>query len=346
MSQINIHPEFKLKGQSFTAKADLLHYVKINLYENYDFLKELFSTKTNISVLTSGSTGKPKRINLSKQAMLQSADATGQFFKLPAKTTALHCLSSDYIAGKMMWVRAIHLGWHLEVVNPDSNPLLQTKANFDFAAMVPLQVQHSLSDLYRIQKLIIGGAAISYSLEQELKNIETTCYQTYGMTETITHIAIKKLSKSKAKEYYKSLPNISLAIDKRNCLQIEAPLLINEVVLTNDIVNLISPTEFEWLGRYDNVINSGGIKLFPEQIEAKLAAFIPNPFFIGSVQDKKLGEGLVLVIESNQALPAIEKQLLKANLSKYEIPKEIYYLADFFLTKNAKINRIKTLDLL
>ncbi len=345
MPQVNIHPDFKLQQHSFTAIADLLQYVKTNLNENYDFLKELFSTKTTISVSTSGSTGKPKIIALSKQAMLYSAEATGDFFTLPPKTRALHCLSSDYIAGKMMWVRAIHLGWHLEVVNPDSNPLVQTKANFNFAAMVPLQVQNSLVDLHRIQKLIIGGAAISYSLEQELRNIETTCYQTYGMTETITHIAVKKLA-TNTKEHYKCLSNVSISIDKRDCLQINVPLLIDEVIHTNDLVNLVAPNEFEWLGRFDNVINSGGIKLFPEQIEAKLSATISLPFMIGAVPDENLGEKLVLLIESEKVLDLIDTNLAKSDLSKYEYPKEIYFLPVFIRTKNEKINRKATLSLL
>ena len=344
MPQINIHPDFKLQGHSYKDKTSLLAFVKEQLPSEQVFLTDLFKDSDTIKVSTSGSTGKPKIIKLSKQAMLHSAEATGKFFDLPTRTTALHCLSSDYIAGKMMWVRAIHLGWHLEVVNPDSNPLRQTKAKFDFAAMVPLQVQNSLADLHRIQKLIIGGAAIDYSLEQELRNIETTCYQTYGMTETITHIAVKKLAASQ-KQYCKSLPNVSLSVDKRNCLQINAPLLTDNVVPTNDIVNLVSPTEFEWLGRYDNVINSGGIKLFPEQIEIKLVAHIKFPFMVGALPDEKLGEKLVLLIESDKKLSNIENKLLSADLSKYEMPKEVYYLPAFVLTKNNKINRNDTIKL-
>ena len=345
MSILKIHPNFKLQNHSFRDTVAFLSFIKELFPADYLFLKDLLSDSADIKVSTSGSTGTPKIISISKQAMLRSAEATGVFFDLPAKTTALHCLSSDYIASKMMWVRAIHFGWHIVVVDPNSKPLLQTTANFDFAAMVPLQVQNSVTDLHRIQKLIIGGAAISYSLEQELKNIETTCYQTYGMTETITHIAVKKLADNQ-KQYYKSLPNVSLSIDKRNCLEINVPLLTDDVVVTNDIVNLISPTEFEWLGRYDNVINSGGIKLFPEQIEVKVVTHIKFPFMVGALPDKQLGEKEVLLIESEKKLSNIENKLLSASLSKYEMPKEVYYLPAFVLTKNNKINRKETLDLL
>jgi O-succinylbenzoic acid--CoA ligase len=346
LSLVTIHPDFKLQQHSFKDNASFLVFIKDQFPTDYLFLKDLLGNSTTIKVSTSGSTGIPKIITILKQAMLHSAEATGFFFDLASKTTALHCLSTDYIAGKMMWVRAIHLGWHLEVVTPNSNPLLQTKADFDFAAMVPLQVQNSLADLHQIKKLIIGGAAISYSLEQDLKSIPTDCYQTYGMTETITHIAVKELSKFTKKEYYKCLPNVNLSVDNRSCLQIKAPRLTDELVVTNDIVNLISQNEFDWLGRYDNVINSGGIKLFPEQIEKKLAAYIKDPFIIGAIADEKLGEKLVLLIESNEIISEIEKQVLKGSLPKYEIPKDIYFLPKFIFTKNDKINRKKTLDLL
>jgi len=341
LSIVNIHPDFKLQGQSFKDEMSLLSFVKIHFEVDYLFINDLFKSSASIKVATSGSTGKPKTIDISKKAMLYSATATGQFFDLPAKSRALHCLSSDYIAGKMMWVRALHLGWHLEVVKPDSKPLSHTKTNFDFAAMVPLQVQNSLTDLHRINKLIIGGAAVSYSLEQALKNRSTSCYQTYGMTETITHIAVKRIGTKKT--FYKTLPEVSISQDNRDCLIIDAPNISEKPILTNDIVRLHSETEFEWLGRYDNIINSGGVKLFPEQIEAKLAAFIKFPFFVGSLPDEKLGEKLVLLIESDQPKLNIEKLLLKANVSKYEMPKEVYYLPNFVRTKNDKINRNDTI---
>lgn len=345
MSVIRIHPEFRLNEQSFVSADSFLIYVKEELPDSYSFLLAFLSDAKTILVNTSGSTGRPKRIFIAKKAMLASAEATGQFFSLTAKTKALHCLSSDYIAGKMMWVRALHLGWHLDVVLPDSNPLKCAKSNYDFAAMVPMQVENSIGDLYRIKKLIIGGAPLSIDTEQQLKDLPIQCYQTYGMTETITHIAIKSISDRKD-NFYNCLPKVQVSKDSRDCLIIQAPRISFDRIITNDVVRLISNTEFEWLGRYDNVINSGGIKLFPEQIEAKLAAFIPKPFIIGALPDDKLGQKLVLLIESPSELLNLDKLLASATLSKYEFPKKTLYLSSFIRTENSKINRSDTFSLI
>lgn len=345
MSIIPIHLEFKLNEQSFASVSSLLSYVKEEYPQTYLFLKDLLSDTETILVNTSGSTGKPKKIAIAKKAMLASAEATGQFFELQAKTKALHCLSAEYIAGKMLWVRALSLGWHMDVVKPDSKPLEQTQKSYDFAAMVPMQVQNSLSELARIKKLIIGGAPISYTLEQALKNKVTLSYQTYGMTETITHIAVKRISGGKG-NFYSCLPNVQVSKDSRDCLVINAPRISYNSIVTNDVVRLISEDEFEWLGRYDHVINSGGIKLFPERIEAKLAAFIPSAFIIGALPDVKLGQKLVLLIESSSELQNLDKLLADATLSKYEFPRNTFYLSSFIRTENGKINRNDTFSLI
>ncbi len=342
MSQLRIHPDFKLRELSFLDSALLLSFVEEFFPDSYSFLENAFDTSDTIEVTTSGSTGTPKKITILKRAMLRSAEATQQFFDLPSKTTALHCLPTDFIAGKMMWVRAIHLGWHLDVVQTDGNPLKQNEAVYDFAAMVPLQVENSLTNLNRIKKLIIGGAPISYSLKQELKKKECLSFQTYGMTETITHIAIKKIEEA-TKNHYQCLPGISISQDARACLLIEAPHVSEDKISTNDIVRLISPSEFEWLGRFDNVINSGGIKLFPEQIEEKIAPILTFPFIITALPDEKLGQKVLLLIESIVEISNLEKQLLQTDLSKFEMPKEIHYLQSFVRTKNGKINRNNTL---
>ncbi len=347
MAIIPIHPDFQIQEQHFTNVSEFLNYIQLYHPDDFIFLQQFLDSRTEtITVKTSGSTGTPKTISLSKTAMLASAEATGTFFDLPAGTRALLCLSSDYIAGKMMWVRALHLGWHSIVVPVDSHPMQHTSDTFDFAAMVPLQVQQSLPELHRIKTLIIGGAPISYALKQELLQVSTHCYQTYGMTETITHIAVKEISNNPSKQYYKTLPNIQLSVDDRGCLLIDAPLLNPDPIVTNDIVKLISPNTFEWLGRYDNVINSGGVKLFPEQIEALLSPVFDKPFFIAALPDVKLGQKVVLVIESKQQIPDLNLQLLEVPLTRYENPKEIRYLPSFVYTKNNKINRKETLSLL
>jgi O-succinylbenzoic acid--CoA ligase len=342
LSIIQIHPDFRLQGQSFKDRDSFLNFVSDNFFDSYEFLRQLLDGSDNIVAYTSGSTGKPKQIILSKKALLASAEATGQFFNLFSKTTALNCLSSDFIAGKMMWVRALHLGWHLEVVAPDKKPLLDKNDSFDFCAMVPMQVRNSLERILQIKKLIIGGAVLSKSLESLLKEIPIEVYQTYGMTETITHIAVKQLLKGQQNNY-QALPNVKFSVDNRNCLLIDAPRVSSNNIVTNDVVQLHSPTSFSWLGRYDNVINSGGVKLFPEQIENKLAPLINVPFFISSIPDIMLGNKLILVLESDKKIKNSTSLWEKARLSKFEVPKEIYYLPKFSYTKSQKIERQKTL---
>jgi len=345
LSEIILHPNFKLQGISFKDKTSFLNKIQNSFPDSYSFLKNLLDETETIRVHTSGSTGIPKDISISKKAMLNSAMATGIFFDLPTKTKALHCLSTSYIAGKMMWLRAIHLGWHLDVVPPNSNPLKGSTLSYNFAAMVPLQAQNSLSELHRIDKLIIGGGPISFSLEQKLIKVKIAIFQTYGMTETITHIAVKKLSDT-AKNLYTSLPNVKLSIDSRGCLEINAPKVSDKIVITNDLVKLHSDNQFEWLGRIDNVINSGGIKLFPEQIEKRLALYIFKPFFIASLTDSILGEKLILLIESTTKDIDLNDPFFTKVLSKFEIPKEIFFLKEFVYTSNSKIKRNDTLNLI
>jgi len=340
---IQIHQDFKLNGKSFSDAAHLLEFVARILPEHLAFLEELFNETKFITALTSGSTGQPKKINIKKSKMINSAIATGIFFDLKPKTTALHCLSSMYIAGKMMWVRALHLGWYLDVVTPDATPLLHLKSRYDFTAMVPLQVQNSLKELKKVKKLIIGGAAISHELTQDLLRLPIQSYQTYGMTETITHIAVRELIKPIKDQFYKTLAGIELTTDKRGCLVIKAPKLSDTSIVTNDIVYLHNKNEFKWLGRYDNVVNSGGVKLFPEQIEQKLKPFIVPEFIVAGLSDEKLGERLVLIIASDTPIKTIQTSILKAGLTKYERPKSVLYLNSFPRLANAKLDRLKIL---
>ena len=316
----------------------------------YQFLQEWFSISDTIQVKTSGSTGKPKTIQLKKEFMINSALSTGVFFELPEKTTALLCMSTDYIAGKMMLVRAVILGWHLDIEAPVSNPLKRLKKQYDFSAMVPMQLQNSLSEIYKIKKLIVGGGIVSDELVKELKDISTHVFATFGMTETITHIAVKKLNHLKnvalseeGGAFYKTLPHVNISIDNRNCLIINAPKVSEEVVVTNDVVEIVSASEFRWLGRYDNVINSGGIKLHPEEIEKKLSQIIFQRFFVAGIPDSLLGEKLILVIEGQQT--SFEFDDVKG-LTKYQTPKSVYFVAKFVETATNKVQRFKTLDLL
>ncbi|WP_337994780.1 O-succinylbenzoic acid--CoA ligase [Polaribacter ponticola] len=240
-----------------------------------------------------------------------------------------------YIAGKLMLVRAIVLGWKLDVVTSNSFPLKNIDKEYDFSAMVPLQLENSLSKIHLIKKLIVGGGVMSNDLVDKVKNISTSVLATYGMTETITHIAVKNVNKIDYKpSFYQTLPNVTIYIDDRNCLVIKASKVSDEVVKTNDVVQLISNTEFEWLGRFDNVINSGGIKLHPEKIEDKLSKIITKRFFVAGIPDKKLGEKLILIIEGLKQDINYEK----SNLSKFEVPKATYFINNFLETETKKFN--------
>ncbi len=338
----NVHNLFKLNGFHLN-KEDLCRvaYSFIKEGEEFekpvgDFLLDWFDSKSYIEMQTSGTTGTPKKISVSKQAMVYSALATGDFFDLKAGDKALHCLPVKYVAGKMMLVRAMILGLDMEFVAPSSHPLTNNDINYDFVAMVPLQAQNSLKELKSVKKLIVGGAKISPILEKELMKLKTNVFETYGMTETITHIAAKKVGE----KAFMVLPNVTISYDERNCLVIHAPKISEEIILTNDLVELVSENQFVFLGRMDNVINSGGIKLIPEQIEDKLSKHIHKRFFITSKEDKELGEKLVLVIEGQQ--DDLDASLFD-DLDKYEKPREIIFIPKFKETASGKIMRKETL---
>lgn len=313
----------------------------------FAFLANWFDEGDTINAQTSGSTGVPKAILLSKASMLASAKLTNQFFDLKPEDTALMCLSANYIAGKMMVVRAIAGNLNLVVIEPSSAPLFDYK--IDFAAMIPMQVESLLKSeigilsLQKISKLIIGGSTVSSVLEEQLQQLSTKCYSTYGMTETVSHIALRSLNGTYKSNLYEALDGVSFEQDSRDCLTIRARHLQSEPFITNDIVRLKSDTSFEWLGRFDNVINSGGVKLFPETIEQKLSEIIPERFFISSLPDDKLGEKVVLIIESESYSSRKLDELdikLSTKLTRFEKPREFIFTPKFEETTSGKIKRL------
>lgn len=338
-----IHPDFTLNGISLNAEGLWeVAYSFIKEGEEYQkhiglFILDWLDGNHYVPMQTSGTTGTPKIIKVSKQAMVESALATGAHFDLPAHTRALHCLPAQFVAGKMMLVRAFLLGWHIDVTAPSSAPLAHCKGNYDFSAMVPLQAEASLHELHRVKKTILGGAKVGSGLIQQLQELPVEVYETYGMTETVTHIAAKKAGNA----VFETLPGVSVETDARGCLVINAPRVSAETVVTNDVAEVLDSGHFIWQGRYDNVINSGGIKLYPEQIEEKLAAVITGRrFFIAALPDTVLGEKLALVIEGEPF------ELQSANfdaLSKYEKPKDILFVTQFSETGSGKIRRAETI---
>ncbi len=349
-----VHLKFKLNSFHFNfedLKEVAYCFVKEGLpFEQSigEFLLDWLDDKDFVTVSTSGSTGKPKIIKIKKQAMVNSALATGDFFNLKPGDTALCCLPSDYVAGKMMLVRAIILGLDLDLTQPTSQPIFDYEKQYDFSAMVPMQLEKVYSYCNNIKTIIVGGASISKDLVNAVNKVKSNIYETYGMTETVTHIAAKQLNNFRHAEivsasHFKILPNINISQDDRGCLIIDAPNISKEKLVTNDIVELYSETEFEWLGRYDNVINSGGIKLFPEQIEEKLQSKIPQRFFIASEEHPVLGEQLILVLEGESN--AVNTSVFN-DLNKYETPKTVYSVKRFVETASGKIQRKKTFELL
>ena len=355
----NIHPDCSIQKRLFTntrAKKiaeDFLANGEKHEQEVAQFLLEWLNPNPYIYVNTSGSTGAPKKIEIFKRHMINSAKATGKFFKCKEGTTALLCLSPNYIAGKMMVVRSLVLGWDLEVVAPQVNPMDTLYKHYDFCAMVPLQLDNSLSRLHLIKKLIVGGGRVSTPLIDLVQGIKTKVFETYGMTETVSHIAARRLNPKKKEKkeitFFRALPNITLSVDTRNCLVIKAPLLSYDTIVTNDVVQLKSYKKFLLKGRYDHVINTGGIKLFPEEIEAKLQKIISHRFFISSLPDDKLGDRLIIIVEDFDRSKNI-KRLKEAienvtTLTKYQIPKEVYCVPQFIQTETGKIQRKLTLEL-
>lgn len=348
-----VHNRFKFNGLHFDHE-DLkeVAYSLIKEGEPYEkvtgnFLIDWLNDDDYLIVHTSGSTGQPKPIKLKKQAMVHSAIATGDFFGLQPGDTALHCLPSYYIAGKMMFVRALVLGLEIDFVEPSTQPLFDYEKSYDFSAMVPLQLKHTINYIHNIKKIIVGGAMVTKPLLEKIKSSSSLFFETYGMTETVTHVALRQLESKagKRQEFFNALPNVKFAQDDRRCLIINAPKLIKEPLVTNDIIDLKSETSFKLLGRYDNVVNSGGVKLFPEQIESKLQPVIKQRYIIAGEPDIDLGEKLILIIEgsiesTDDILKAIQE--LKT-LDKLEIPKKIYTLNKFSETNTGKIQRKKTI---
>ena len=292
-----------------------------------EFLSEWRNDSPYVEVKTSGSTGEPKRMLVEKQRMRASARITCDFLGLKAGDTALLCMSLDYIAGKMMVVRAIERNLRLITVEPSGHPLnngqwIMDNGQFGFAAMVPMQV------------LIIGGGAIDEAMAEELKAFPNQVWSTYGMTETLSHIALRRLSGPDASEWYTPFPSVSVSLNEEGCLVIDAPEVCKERLVTNDIAELATNNHsFRILGRRDNVICSGGIKIQAEEVERMLKAHLRVPYLISKRPDKKFGEVVVLLTEGDVEET---KTVCEAVLPKYQRPKAYVHVDNIPLTETKK----------
>lgn len=313
--------------------------------EFFEFLREWYNNEDSIKVQTSGSTGVPKLIELKKSFVAVSAARTIQFFDLKQGDRILHCLPSRYIAGKLMLVRALVGELDLHLVDPSSDfSFLQTQS-FKFAAMVVNQVEKLFQqeNNWKLEYLLIGGSAIPQPLESKLQQVNTQCYSSYAMTETATHIALRQLNGTKQDDNYHCLEGISVDLNQQGCIRIHMSGLENGFIETNDLGESKDAKTFKVLGRADNVIISGGIKFLPEQIEKKLENSIPVPYAISSAPDERLGEKIILVVESSadKALKSAIEMQCRSLLSKYEQPKAIVFTDKLPHTGNGKIDRKK-----
>jgi len=314
----------------------------------YSFVQNWFDESDYIVAHTTGSTGKPKKIHLRKTAMIYSARMTNQFFGLNATSTVLLCMPASYIAGKMMLVRALVSGFNLLTVEPLANPFENLNQPIDFTAITPYQLFHSAESLKNghVRKIIVGGSPVTGKLEQLASTIPAELYETYGMTETCSHIALRRFNGKDKSDCFTVLDGVSIRQDERDCLVIYAPHLLKDEIQTNDMVEIVGSTSFRWLGRADSVINSGGVKIYPEQVEKKLEGIISTSYFITSLHDEILENKVVLVIESD-TYTFQQEDALKSNLEnvlgKYEIPKQIFFLPAFIYSSGNKVLRKETL---
>ncbi|WP_051203348.1 AMP-binding protein [Hugenholtzia roseola] len=330
------------------------------------FIKEWLEGKTDFMLHTSGSTGSPKAIKVARHQMQASAQTTLAALRLGKNDRALLAIPAQFIGGKMMIVRALCAQMELYVIKPQGNPLAFWEADLkkttllDFAAFVPLQMQTILSEtpekialIEQMRAIILGGAALPYGLESKLRKLrklsKVEIYATYGMTETLSHIALRRINGRQADDYFQTLAPTKVALDERDCLVISAPHLDLPHLVTNDLAELRSPTEFRYCGRYDNIINSGGVKIEPEKIErllekALIALGLEAHFVIVGLPDERLGEKVACLWERANAWDEKTEQVLKKylekHLSKYENPKNFYYLTPFPKTESGKINRL------
>jgi o-succinylbenzoate---CoA ligase len=326
-----------------------------------NFCSEWLNGKETFTLQTSGSTGTPKKISVTRHQLKASAQLTISALALKKNDISLVCLDTRYIAGVMMIVRSLEAGMNMILVDPATNPLekIDENTSIDFTAFVPLQLETILKSpdskkLNQIKIALIGGAALNRKTVKDIEVMKCNFYATYGMTETLSHIALQKLNGKDAQDYFAVLPGIILSKDERGCLIIQAPHLSNEPIVTNDLIEFITSSQFRWLGRVDNIINTGGVKVIPEKIEDSIGILfeelsISNRFFVAALPDDLLGQSVNLFIEGNRLGLQTEELIhekINQSLSKFERPKSIRYVVKFINTDTGKINKNKTLSLI
>lgn len=340
VNNITVNSDTVLKSpERFSSDTDLKPVI--------DFLQKWWDENDYIEFTTSGSTGQPKPIGISKASMLTSASITNDYFGLNKTSVALLCLPTQFIAGAMMVVRALERSYELLAVKPSGNPFSrETTKPIGFCACTPMQVAAALGNttfeqrFESVETIIIGGAEIPAELEKKLKLLNNRIYATYGMTETITHIAVRAVNGKNKSNTFTVLPGFTIETDERNALVIEAAHLPGKII-TNDLVE-ISGNQFKWIGRADNVINSGGFKFSPEELEKLIEGLFPYKYVISSMPDQILGNKLVLVLEAESLSETEKRHVINRVNTVLNGQKKIHdlrILGDFPVTDTGKIKR-------
>ncbi len=323
-----------------------------------DFCGRWLAGAVKFTIHTSGSTGEPKPIIISRAQMIASARMTAEALNLPGNGgRALVCLNVAYIAGMMMLVRGMVLDWNLTIVAPGGNPLagLPYDTQFDFVAMVPLQLQSILSNpatqtqVGRCGKILLGGAAVSLDLERKVWELDVPVYLSYGMTETVSHVALRRLNGDEPESDFRMVGDIAFGTDVRGCLWVNGAVTNFVKIQTNDLVTITSDRTFTWLGRVDSVINSGGVKIQLDKIDRAVEAVLQDlalrgDYFSWHEPDPILGQKLVLFIKTSDAEIDQHAILTKLTdrLTRYEIPKAVYFVKNFRRTPTDKLDRQAT----
>lgn len=325
--------------------------MKAKLYnlttDDQAFIQQWLSPSATITAHTSGSTGEPKLIELSKADMAASARSTCQYFDITADSMLICPLSVSYIAGKMMIIRALEANCSLWLETPSNTPLQTAPpAPGDLISLVPSQIPHLLESpdkLKHIRRMLVGGAPISPALEASIRQSGVEAYASYGMTETASHVALRRIG---AEDVYHAMPDITFTTDSRSCLIITSSSRSFGSLVTNDVVELIDNSQFRWLGRYDNVINSGGIKVYPERIEELIRSSMPHglQYYITAAPDNTWGETPVLVVERGaQTAPTPDAEELLAIARQHthgaERPTAVIFTEQIRSTSSGKIIR-------
>ena len=351
-----VHPDFRLNGVPLEGSFDRFMRAVSRTFPQRqrdadfladieDFLRQYLDNTPTVVCHTSGSTGKPKDLPIEKSRMRASARMTCRYFGLEAGTRALLCLPIKYIAGRMMLVRALTRGWDLHAVTPSSRPLEHApEGRFDFAAWVPVQLYESVGDIPRVRKILVGGGSVDKRFLDSLSGCDlpadTAIYQSYAMTETITHVAVRRLF-PQAESVYTALEGVRFSLSAaESTLTVDAPAVAPRPVETRDVAELLDERHFIWRGRADTVINSGGIKLFPEDTEAILSgALPPGRYFVAGVPDARLGQRQVLFVEGKEGdFPHLE-QYLAEHFDAYHRPKQTVFTTRFEQTATGKTDR-------